>query len=103
MMDKLAPMSEDEAIEMRSRAADAERILSEPLVKDTLRAIKDEIFAQWSACPARDDVGREWLWRHLKVAEKFEAILRGAITNREVVIKRERQSLVERALKIIKA
>lgn len=102
-MNDMNPMSEEQAIDIRVRAADAERILSEPLVQEALRAIKDEIFAQWSACPARDDTGREWLWRHLKVAEKFEAILRGAITNREVVIKRERQSLVERALKIIKA
>lgn len=65
-------------------AADAERILNDPIVKKALAAIKQEIIDQWSATPARDAEGREWIWRHMKVAEKFEGILRSYISDGKI-------------------
>lgn len=62
-----------------SKGVQAARVLDDPIVKETLDAIKQEIIDQWSATPARDTEGREWVWRHYKVAEKFEGILRGYI------------------------
>jgi hypothetical protein len=62
-----------------SKGQQASRILDEPIVKEALSAIKAEIIEQWSATPARDAEGREWVWRHYKVAERFEAMLRGYI------------------------
>lgn len=69
-------MSPDEAMR---RADAAARIMAEPVVKDAIESIKREITAQWAATPARDADAREWIWRHYKVAEKFEGILRGYI------------------------
>ena len=66
------------------RAVDAERILNEPVVKEALAAIRQEIIDQWTATPARDTEGREWIWRHMKVAEKFEGILRSYISDGKI-------------------
>lgn len=69
-------MSREEVIR---RADDAARVLNEKVVVDALEAIKQEIIEQWEATPARDTEGREWIWRHYKVAQKFEGILKGCI------------------------
>ena len=66
------------------RADNAARVLSDPVVKQALEGIRKEIISQWSATPARDAEGREWIWRHMKVLEKFEGILRGYIENGKV-------------------
>lgn len=62
-----------------SKGEQAKRVLEDPVVKEALSAIRQEIIEQWSATPARDAEGREWVWRHYKVAERFEAMLRGYI------------------------
>lgn len=62
-----------------SRGNEAQRLLDSPVIRETLAGIKAEIIEQWSAMPARDVEGREWVWRHYKVAEKFEAMLRGYV------------------------
>ena len=62
-----------------SKGNEAQRLLDSPVVRDALQSIKSEIIEQWSATPARDTEAREWVWRHYKVAEKFEAILRGYV------------------------
>lgn len=53
--------------------------MAEPVVKEALAAIKSEIVEMWSKSPATDTAGREWIWRHLKAAEKFELLLRSYI------------------------
>lgn len=84
------------------RAADAERILNEPLLQQALQAIKDEIIAQWSATPARDTEGREWIWRHLKVAEKFENLLRGYLADGKIEAFNQRQSPLDKVTQFMK-
>jgi hypothetical protein len=61
------------------RGDEAARVLAEPVLRDALEAMKREIISQWSAMPARDAEGREWVWRHYKVTERFEAMLRGFV------------------------
>jgi len=85
---------EDEA----TRGDQAAIILDNPAVKEALQAIKEEIISQWSETPARDTEGREWIWRHYKVFEKFEGILKGYIdTGKMAKIEIERRSFVQRA------
>jgi hypothetical protein len=61
------------------RGDEARRIVEDPLVQEALRAIREEIISQWSQTPARDSEAREWIWRHYKVVEKFEGLLRSYI------------------------
>jgi len=88
-------MSREEVIR---RADDAARVLNEKVVVDALMSIKQEIIDQWEATPARDAEAREWLWRHYKVAEKFEGILRGCVEagKMEKAILEQKKSPVER-------
>ena len=65
----------DEAV----RGENARRILEDETVQAALTAIREEIIRQWSETPARDVEGREWVWRHYKVVEKFEGLLKGYI------------------------
>ena len=65
-----------------------------------MTGIKAEIIKTWSATPARDSEGREWVWRHYKVAEQFENALRGYIESGkyefQLRAKKERESMTER-------
>ena len=69
-------MSPDEKIR---RGDAARRIMDDAVVKEALAAIKSEIVGMWSNTPPKDTEGREWIWRHHKVAEKFELLLKAYI------------------------
>ena len=69
-------MTPDEII---LRGENANRLFNDPVLKEAISGLKKEIIDQWSVTPARDTEGREWVWRHYKVAERFEAILKGYI------------------------
>lgn len=58
------------------RAAD---ILENEVYQEAMKAIHEEVFAQWMACPARDKEGKEALWQLAKTAQKFEALFRGYV------------------------
>ena len=66
-------MTPDEKIR---RGDAARRIMSEAVVQEALAAIRSEIVEMWSKTPPKDTEGREWIWRHLKAAEKFELLLK---------------------------
>lgn len=86
--------------EIQRRGADAARVLDEKVVKEALREIKSEIIEQWEATPARDTEGREWIWRHYKVAQKFEGLLKAYIEAGKVegqLLKHNEPNLMERA------
>ncbi len=61
------------------RAEHAQRLLNDELLKDALKAIKDDVQRTWIDCPARDKDGKEALWQLAKTADKFETLLRGFI------------------------
>jgi len=79
------------------KADDAKRILNEPVVKQALEGMRKELVNQLMATPARDTEGREWIWRHMKVMEKFEGLLKGYIENGKVERLREAESLAQTA------
>ena len=66
-------------IEEQTRGQRAAELLKNELLQQALDAIKAEVIAQWSACPARDKDGKEALWQLHKMAEKFEGTLRGYV------------------------
>lgn len=90
-------MTEDQEI---ARGEEAERLLSHPLFKECMQRMKDEIIAQWSAAPARDTDGREWLWQFHQVAHKFENTLRNLMETGKMASIKKRETLKERAAKI---
>lgn len=61
------------------RAEHANRLLSDRLLQDALKEIKDEVIRTWTDCPARDHEGKEALWQLAKTADKFETLLRGYV------------------------
>ena len=79
------------------RGDEAALVLDTPVIQEALQAIREEIISQWSETPARDSEAREWIWRHYKVVEKFEGILKGYIeTGKMAKLRMEEKSLVER-------
>lgn len=65
--------------EEQSRGHHAAELLENAILKDALKAIKDDVMAQWLECPARDHEGKEALWQLARTAQKFERILMGYV------------------------
>jgi len=86
------------------RAEQARQIRETPIVAETLDAMEREITEAWSACPARDVEGRDWMWRQIVATRKFRDILRGTMESGKVALHRikEKESLAQRALKVIR-
>lgn len=66
-------------IEQQTRGQISSSLLENALLKEALKAIKDEVMQQWIECPARDLEGKEALWQLAKTAQKFENILIGYV------------------------
>ncbi len=66
-------------IAQQNRAHEAELLLGNALLREALKAIHEEVTAQWMDCPARDTEGKEALWQLAKTAQKFERLLTGHI------------------------
>lgn len=90
-------------IEQQSRGIRAQQLLDDELLQEALKAIADEVSAQWLACPARDKEGKEALWQLAKTADKFKGILTGYVQTGKVAaeqLKRyEKESLLRQALR----
>lgn len=77
----------------------AKEILENEVFQAVFQQIKQEFTEQWQQSPARDSEGREKLWMMLKLAEKFEAMVKttletGKLAQLEL---QHKQSLVDRA------
>ena len=68
-------MSENE----HQRGQMAESLLNNAVLQEALAAIECEVIAQWEACPARDQDGREQLWMLYKISKKFRGLLDGYV------------------------
>lgn len=66
-------------IEQQTRGQISSSLLENALLKEALKAIKDEVMQQWIECPARDLEGKEALWQLAKTAQKFENLLIGYV------------------------
>ena len=71
--------------EILRRAGDAKVLLENRLLIEALETIEKDILEQWEACPARDQEGREELWKYYKTSKKFRGILQGMIESGKVV------------------
>jgi hypothetical protein len=69
----------EELIKERSRGADAERILADPLVIEVLGTMEARVFDGIKDCPIRDDEGLKNLRLLLKVIEDFRQNFRTII------------------------
>ena len=92
-------MTPDEII---LRGENARRLLSDKVLQEAIAGIKKEITDQWAATPARDEEGREWIWRHYKVAERFEAMLKGYVEAGRVEAFKVEQSTMDKAIRWFK-
>ena len=57
---------------------------------------------KWSATPARDSEGRDWVWRHYKVVERFESILKGYVESGKMERFKVEQSTKDKAIRWFK-
>ena len=79
-----------------ARGNEARAILANPVFQDSLQRMKQEIVEKWSACPARDTEGREWLWQHYQVALKFEETLTEVLNTGKVALQEKELSLADK-------
>lgn len=90
--------------EDQTRAQRAADILNNEVFSEALKAIRDEVFATWIACPQRDAEGKEALWQLAKTADKFEGLLRGYIETGKLAteqLKRfEKEGLLQRLKRV---
>ena len=65
-------MSEDQKLHNElSRAAEAEAVLNNPLVKEVLDSLEKDVIAAWENTPMRDIEAREKAWMYYVAVRKF--------------------------------
>lgn len=79
-----------------SRGEDARRILNEPLFKEAMQQMKDEVIKMWGETPVRDREGREWLWQFYQAATKFENTLVSYMETGKMAALKQKQSLTDK-------
>lgn len=57
------------------RAAKARELLDNSVLTEALDLLEKDVYRLWLQCPARDDDGKERLWRLAKTAQTFRTIL----------------------------
>lgn len=72
-------MTEESLLDQQTRGQVSASLLENELLKEALKAIRDEVVDQWANCPARDKEGKETLWQLMKTTQKFENVLIGYI------------------------
>lgn len=94
-------MTPEEALR---RAEKARQLFEDPFLQETLDTMEREVMELWMACPVRDVEGRETLWRMAVTTRKFRDMLRGTAESGKLAAAqiRERQSLAERALQVLR-
>ena len=87
-------MTQDEEIQ---RAEAAKRIYNDPLFKEAMTLVREEILRKWEATPARDTDGREWLWLFHQASNKFENTFKEWLeTGKMAEIQKEQPSVFKR-------
>jgi len=82
------------------RGESARRILEDPLFREAVEVIRQDILAQWQASPARDTQGRETLWLSTKLLDKLVMQLTGVMESgvlaRATLASRAKQAVNDR-------
>lgn len=92
-MDEIRKKKVDDEASRGHRAAG---IVNDPLFIESMKRLKQEVIDRWSAAPARDTDGREWLWQHYQVALKFEELLVELINTGKMADIERKTSTVEK-------
>ena len=58
-----------------SRGQRAKELLEDPLLQDSLKAIRNKLDTEWKNSPLRDVEGREKIFFLVKAIDEFEAML----------------------------
>ena len=58
-----------------SRGQQAKELLEEPLLQDSLKAIRNKLDTEWKNSPLRDVEGREKIFFLVKAIDELEAML----------------------------
>ena len=59
-----------------ARSEAAKRIYNDPLFKEAINLVRQEILRTWEETPARDTEGREWLWQFHAAVNKFDNVFK---------------------------
>lgn len=71
-------------IDHSARAAQAARLLDDPLLVEVLDGIEQAAIKQWGATKPDDVEGREWAWNMLKASQRVRGALEGIIDDGKV-------------------
>lgn len=97
-------MTEESLLDQQTRGQISASLLENELLKEALKALKDEVAEQWVNCPARDKEGKEALWQLAKTAQKFENILIGYVETGKLataeLARFEKESKLKRMLRL---
>lgn len=90
--------------QQHTRGIQAQQLLDNELLQDALKAIEEEVIAQWESCPARDHEGKEQLWQLFKTSKKFRSLLLGYVESGKLAtikIEEEKKGLLTRMKRIV--
>lgn len=76
------------------KSEEAARLLSNDVLQNALKDLRDETIAQWSVCPARDTEAREWLWMFYQNTLRFETVLKGYLATGKILEFNKKQATV---------
>jgi hypothetical protein len=76
-----------------ARAANAKRLLDDPLLQEALGLIKDEAIAAWQATAARDTEAREIAWLTVKITDRITSCLQGMVDDGRIAAARTQAPL----------
>ncbi len=84
-----------------ARSEAAKRIYEDPLFKEALNLVRQEILDKWSSTPARDVEGREWLWQLHQSANKFELVFLGWMETGKLAELGKERSLMQKIRRVM--
>lgn len=65
--------------QLAQRGFEASQVLDNPVFKEAMDNLKNEIISEWKKCPVRDKEGQLLLLQLIKLSDKFEGMLIGMI------------------------
>lgn len=90
-------------MDSKLKSEEAARLLSNNVLLEALEDLRKETVARWSACPARDTEGREWLWMFYQSNLSFSEILKGYLATGKIEeFNKKQDGLMNRVTSIFK-
>jgi hypothetical protein len=80
-------------VTVEARAANAKRLLEDPLLQEALSKIKAEAVAAWEATAARDTEARELAWITVRNVTRITECLQGIVDDGRIAAARVQRPL----------